>query len=75
MIDLGTMQHMTPNKKSLVDYTPMTKDVFVANNHAIKAIGKGRMLAVTSENQHVAFKDMIHVPELVHTLFISLINE
>ena len=30
MIDSGTTQHMTHDKKLLVDYMPMVKDVFVA---------------------------------------------
>ena len=76
MIDSGTMQHMIPNKKSLKDYTPMAKDVFVANDHAIKAIGKGRMDAMTSESKHVSFKNMLHVPDLMHTLLsVSSMND
>src|ERR1035438_869327 len=67
---------MTHDKKMLVDYTSTTKDVFVANDHAIKAIGKGRMEAVTSERKHISFKDMLHVPNLAHTLLsVSTIND
>ena len=51
MVDSGTTHHMTPNRKSLVDYTLMTKNVLIANDNMIKAIGKGRLLAKMSENR------------------------
>src|ERR1039457_2505516 len=67
---------MTPNKKSLNDYTSTMKDVFVANNHAIKAIGKGKMIVTTSEDKCVAFQNMLHVPNLAHTLLsVSSMND
>src|ERR1035438_6240116 len=76
VIDLGTTQHMTHDRKFLVDYTPTVKDVFVANDHAIKAIGKGRMEATTSKRKRVSFKDVLHVPDLAHTLLsVSTMND
>src|ERR1035438_998014 len=76
VIDSGTTQHMMHDKKLLVDYTSTAKDVFVANDHAIKVIGKGRMEAVTSKRKRVSFKDMLHVPDLAHTLLsVSSMND
>ena len=54
----------------------MTKDVFVANDYTIKAIGKGKMTVTTSEDKRVAFQDMLYIPDLAHTLLsVSSMND
>src|SRR5208282_219202 len=52
------------------------KDVLVANDNIIEAVSIGRMLAKTSEGKHMSFQDMLHVPDVAHTLLsVSSMND